>query len=169
MTTSYRTIPNFPDYRVGDDGTVWSRKNNRWGIGPWKKLRLVLRDGRVTISLHRDGTQITCKVHHLVLNSFVGPQPKGKEALHSNGDASNNRFSNLRWGTKQENWEDSLKHGTALIGEKHPGVKLKSQEVQKVRRLYGSGCRTQQSLATEFGVSKTLIGRIVRMEMRKHE
>lgn len=51
-------------------------------------------------------------VHRLVLETFVGPCPPGMEALHRNGNPSDNSLSNLHWGTKIENAADMLRHGT---------------------------------------------------------
>ena len=49
------------------------------------------------------------KVHRLVLATFVGPCPDNCEVLHQNGIPSDNRLSNLRYGTRTENIIDVLK------------------------------------------------------------
>lgn len=51
------------------------------------------------------------KVHHLVLEAFVGPRPDGLVGCHNDGDATNNNASNLRWDTQVENMRDMIKHG----------------------------------------------------------
>ena len=46
---AYRIIPGHPGYRVGDDGSVWSRKTpgcirrgERWGIGKrWRRMEIM--------------------------------------------------------------------------------------------------------------------------------
>ena len=43
-------------------------------------------------------------VHQLVLKTFVGEPPPGTEVLHSNGDPTDNRLSNLRYGTRRETY-----------------------------------------------------------------
>lgn len=50
-------------------------------------------------------------IHHLVLEAFVGPRPDGSFGLHHDDDPSNNRLSNLRWGTKGENQDDKVRNG----------------------------------------------------------
>lgn len=50
-------------------------------------------------------------IHRLVLEAFVGPCPDGMEALHSDGNKTNNNVDNLRWGTPSENNRDIVKHG----------------------------------------------------------
>ncbi len=57
-------------------------------------------------------------VHRLVLLAFVGPCPEGQEALHQNGDPSDPRLTNLRWGTHSENQLDQVRHGTNHAAQK---------------------------------------------------
>lgn len=59
-------------------------------------------------------------VHRLVLSAFVGPCPKGCEGLHDDDKRTNNRLSNLRWGTRAENIEDAFRNG----GRKRKGLNL---------------------------------------------
>lgn len=50
-------------------------------------------------------------VHRLVLDAFVGPRPEGMVSCHNNGDRSDNRLANLRYGTSSENNTDTVTHG----------------------------------------------------------
>ena len=48
-----------------------------------------------------------------VLLAFEGDPPEGKPfSLHGNGDPSDNRLCNLRWGSPQDNADDKARHGT---------------------------------------------------------
>lgn len=58
------------------------------------------------------GRSVKRRVHRLVLEAFVGPCPLGQEGCHKHGDPSNNRLENLYWGTKPENAQDQVRHGT---------------------------------------------------------
>jgi hypothetical protein len=44
--------------------------------------------------------------------AFVGPCPEGMEVCHNNGDPTDNRMENLRYGTHSSNEQDKLIHGT---------------------------------------------------------
>lgn len=69
--------------------------------------------GHLRISLNPEvGAQRGLYVHRLVLDAFVEPFPKGKECRHLDGDPTNNRLDNLRWGTQSENNLDRVRHGT---------------------------------------------------------
>lgn len=80
---------------------------------PGRTLKLQTHPtGYVQVTLCRDGQQENRKVHHLVLETFVGPRPSGMHACHGDGDTFNNSLSNLRWGTVSENNLDKVRHGT---------------------------------------------------------
>jgi len=90
------------------------------------------------------------------------PPFDGAEAAHNCGrghDACVNP-NHLRWDTKVGNYSDKVAHGTQTRGEDHPVSKLSDADVIDIRSLYQSG-RTQQSLADQFGVSRSNIGLIV--------
>lgn len=68
--------------------------------------------GYLRVQLFRHGDRSRPVVHRLVLTAFVGARPEGMVCRHGNGDALDNRLSNLRWGTVAENNRDTVRHGT---------------------------------------------------------
>lgn len=50
-------------------------------------------------------------IHVMVLESFVGPRPPGKQGRHLDDDQDNNYLTNLRWGTSSENCADRVRNG----------------------------------------------------------
>lgn len=64
------------------------------------------------VALRRGERQQWATFHTLVLEAFVGPRPEGMMCRHLDGDPLNNRLENLRWGTREENAQDSIRHGT---------------------------------------------------------
>src|SRR4051794_38431819 len=114
-TPTVRFVLIKPGYCVGDDGSVWSCvKWSRKGLikyGEWRQLKPHPQSrGHCTVELGRDNIRF---IHRLVLEAFVGPCPDGLECRHLDGDPGNNLLSNLKWGTRLENFQDSVKHGTA--------------------------------------------------------
>lgn len=95
-------------------------------------------------------------VHRLVLAAFEGPCPDGKEAAHNNGVRTDNRLSNLRYATKQENMDDQIKHGTRPWGEQHHASKLTLAQVDEIRQ----SSEPATVIAAKHGVSDTCISKI---------
>jgi hypothetical protein len=59
------------------------------------------------------GIRRTAYVHALVLQAFVGARPVTKdrgEIRHLDGDKTNNKLTNLVYGTVVENGADRVKH-----------------------------------------------------------
>jgi hypothetical protein len=104
-------------------------------------------------------------VHHLVLEAFVGQRPKNRECRHLDGDSFNDCVKNLAWGTKSENMQDQIRHGTAnhgsLSGKDHPlASHLTKRDALNIVALRKKGVLMRE-LEKEFRVSSSLIGRIV--------
>lgn len=174
MAVEYRSILNFPGYRVGDDGSVWSRWRKK-GLGRGRGARTVLSAawrllkpqrmnayGHVQVGLHPG--HVLRLVHRLVLETFVGPCPEGMECRHLDGNPANNRLENLCWGTPTENVADARRHGTIARGERHGSVVLTEVQVRAIRAAYAAGGKTMKQLGKEHGVSPMTICRIMRRE-----
>ena len=100
----------------------------------------------------RGGRQVQWFVHTLVLETFVGPKPESMVCRHLDGDPTNNRLTNLRWGTYAENAEDAVKHGRMASDWKHGGSKLTQKRVNRMRQLRLEGVAVPE-LARRFKVS----------------
>ena len=74
--------------------------------------RVNSRTKYLNIDLTVNGKNVTKYVHHLVLAAYSCRRPAGQETWHLNGDRSDNRPSNLAWGTHSENMQDAISHGT---------------------------------------------------------
>lgn len=161
-----RSVRNFPGYKVTRDGRVWPDRSGRWlspGIGS---------HGYPCVSLCRGGKATSICVHRLVLESFIGPRPKGMEACHNNGDREDNRLENLRWGTRVENADDKRRHGTLLgggvKGENCHLARLSKADVTFILYALQTGLVTQTEIANAFGVRQTAISNIVTKRTWKH-
>ena len=98
----FREVPDFPGYRVGDDGTIWGSRRAGRGYGrnrEWRALKpYLVRPGPTpTVSLYRDRVRHSQRVEAVVLRAFVGACPPGSEIEHLNGDLLDNRLANLRY------------------------------------------------------------------------
>lgn len=151
--TKYRRVHGFPKYKVGTDGSLWSR---HWGYWRRRATPPMKKKGYCLVTLCDKGRQADALMHRLVLEAFVGPCPPGMECRHRNGVSWDNRLSNLRWGTKRQNECDRVRHGTVLKGERHGRAKLTESEVIQIRKLKGKEQR--RTVARRFRVSESTIG-----------
>lgn len=108
---TWRPVVGWPDYEVSDHGRVRSYipfhhkplpRVVALGADPKGYPVARLWGGRLN-RVHR-------RVHRLVLEAFVGPRPRGLVTRHLNGIPTDNRLSNLRYGTYAENMADRLLH-----------------------------------------------------------
>lgn len=98
----WRTISGYPDYRISDEGQVYSMKRNRL-------LTITDHgDGYKTVALCKDGKVKHPLLHRLVFETFIGAIPSGCEVNHKDEDKGNNRLDNLEVIT---HWQNSI-YGT---------------------------------------------------------
>lgn len=172
----WKTIIDFPDYKVSDSGQIKSYRRVK-NVG---KILQCTTHGRKTgsphfrIELFSDNQYARKYVHQLVAEYFIGPCPVGQEVRHKNGNGLDNKVENLEYGTKLQNYQDSVRHGTSnLVGEhfkgiNHPSNKLTEEQVKEIRRLYAEGGHTHRSLGRLFGIAHSGIGFIVRRKLWKN-
>jgi len=110
--------------------------------------------GRPSITLWKDNEPTTRYVHSCVLTAFRGPAPEGTEARHRNGDRQDNRLANLQWANGSTNQRDKVRHGS-----NGGPAKLTREQAAEIRALRKSG-KTQQSIADQFSVSRSLVSMI---------
>ncbi len=112
-------------------------------------------NGYPTVSLWRNNRGRTHCVHVAVAAAFLGPCPEGLEVLHGSSDRTDNRASNLRYGTRKENCADQLRDGTHIRGARHGSAKLNEAQVRLARRIYALQDRPKgliTDLANAWGV-----------------
>lgn len=170
---NWRTVPDFPGYRVCDDGSVWScwvshGKCGQRPDGRWRQLKPYLdKDGYHDFRLKNTHGYKHFRGHRLVLELFVGPCPDGMVAAHNNGIRQDNGLGNLRWATQSDNVRDKIKHGTSQLGERHGMAKLTAEEVIEIRRRKSLGESTRE-LASEFGIANVTAKFIISRRLWKH-
>lgn len=70
--------------------------------------------------------------------AWHGPKPfEGAEVRHLDG-SKNNRLSNLRWGTFEQNMADRELHGKNFRGEKSPRANHTQEYIDKLRVEYNA-------------------------------
>lgn len=108
-----------------------------------------------------DGKKRMKLVHVIMLENRCGSALEGHVARHlcNQGHLGCVNPSHLVWGTRSENYMDSVDNGTSSRGEKHGQSQLTEADISEIRRMLKSGMR-QIDLAIEYGVSRSHISDI---------
>ena len=150
-------------YMVSSHGRIKSLKKIYGNNGYYQEKILKpgkLKSGHLFVYLYNNKKQKSAYIHRLVLETFIGPCPKGMECRHLDGNSSNNRLDNLKWGTSKENSQDSIDHGTFSKGFKSGRTKLNKSKILKSKKLLKEGKLTQIEIAKIIGVSNGTISLI---------
>lgn len=123
-------------------------------------------NGYVYVRLTINAVKRIRKVHHLVLEAFVGLRPDGTECCHGDGNRANNCVANLRWGTPKDNAKDREHHGTTQCGERHYAAKLTDAAVAFIRA--NAKATPAKELAAKYDVSTALVYQIIARRAWRH-
>lgn len=163
-----KSIPGFPGYYADRMGGIWSvmRSCEPRRLKPCAQKKY----GHLFVRLQKDGKTHKRYVSRLILETFVGPCPRGKEGCHNNGIVTNNKLENLRWDTPSNNTLDSIKHGTRVCtkGEKHGRAVLAEADVIEIRRLLETGEITSLDLAKLYGIGTSTMMHIKHRDSWRH-
>lgn len=159
-----KPIPGFPGYFADKWGNIWSTRR----YSEPRKLKSRMRGDYLAICLYKNKKRYWRSVHLFILETFIGPCPKGHWARHKDGVGINNKSSNLKWDTRSNNMKDKIRHGTDAKGEKSGLSKLTNEDVIEIRRLLDSKEITRTDLGKLYNVSGRCIGLIDARERWSH-
>lgn len=158
-------------YSVSDKGRVYGHK--RRGCSG-RVLRTNPRSNSsryLRVHLCMDNSIKSKDVHSLVCTAFNGPRQPGQVCRHLDGNPQNNTPNNLKWGTHKDNYQDSIRHGTAYLvfnsrGQKNPAAKLRASQVIEIR--HKAKAMAHAAIASEYGISRQNVGDIVNRRSWRH-
>lgn len=151
MDTERKPWPSDSRYEVDRLGRVWGPGHRHAKTATREMKPYSQGFGYLNVK----GRRFHAQVHRMVLETFVGPCPTGMETCHANGIRTDNRPSNLRWGTRIDNRADQIRHNTGPRGERHPMSKLTSSDVLEIRRLLLT--TPTGSISRIFGISHVTV------------
>jgi len=132
----WKQIPEFSKYEASQNGMIRNRKTKRVlkpQVDPKGYHRLILYDSTLK--------KCPCKVHVLVLSTFVRARGDGQVCRHLDGDPSNNSLENLAWGSPQENAQDRKEHHRKWFSQP---MYLETDQVQEIWDLRESGLSARE-------------------------
>lgn len=150
ITLSERFWSKVTKTHPSDDACwLWTKAVNQHGYG---KFGI---DGRWVLA------------HRWIWEHTYGPIGSGLNVLHHCDNPPCVRLSHLYLGTQSDNIRDRVlrnRNAAQLRGDRNPNTRLMQVQRHEVKRLYAQGQHTLNELAHQFGVSKSLIHKIVRYE-----
>ena len=157
-------------YEVSDQGRVRSLERKARTYTGFRRVRgRILKElqtpyGYLTVMLYNSNTTQRLYVHRLVASVFCANPQQTSYVLHGNDIKTDNRASNLRWGTHQQNVDQAVASERHAHGESVGNSKLKEVQVLAIRQ----DPRPHKIIAAEYGVATSNIGAIKRRETWAH-
>lgn len=124
--------------------------------------------GHKRVRLCKDGVSKAFHVHQLVLTAFSRKKRKGEVCRHLNGNPTDNRATNLCWGSYKENTADAIAHGTFRRGKTHGMSKLNEDAVREIRSIKDWSFGTLTKIANKYGVKKSTVLFVKKGETWRH-
>jgi len=165
MAEAWRPILSLPEYLASSEGRLMripSIAQTPYGgarIYGGMPTKGVLSEGRYQISYKAK----TYRVHRLICEAFAGPEPfAGAVVMHLNEDATDNRASNLAWGTQKENL--AAPGFRAYLKRRNCSPKIDASQASRIK--YGT--MTCRAAANEYGISPSTVSNIRAGRAWKH-
>jgi hypothetical protein len=169
-----KDCPSFNGYSATEDGRIFSHRRRgvrteghggtRICVDPsysYELTQQVTPKGYHTVSImFANGKARPVGVHQLVADAYLGPVPDGMEVRHDNGAPSDNRPSNLLYGTCQDNADDRKRHGTYFSGGEHSNAKLTNEQAAAIRDARLRRVKVKD-LAAQYGVGVSTIEDVI--------
>ncbi len=124
----WRTVVDFPDYLVSEDGVVKNRYKNNIIVQYEKR-------GYMRVRLNRDKKRYDVGVHQVVAKAFVDGFKPGLEVNHIDKNRKNTHRSNLEWLTHADNVRYSRSKPVTL--EYEDGSTLRFPSITACANFFG--------------------------------
>lgn len=163
--------PSNKKYAVSSHGRLASYETN---IEDKFVLKLHLNGGFPMATVQIDGKSKALFVHNVMAAAFLKkPSPKSNHVIHIDYDKANNALSNLKWTTKKEQVEHSMKSPMVLASAAHKiyrgatGRKLDEKKVTLLKKEIWNPKRklSFKQIAAKYGIAEMNLYRIKNGEM----
>lgn len=159
-------IPGFIGYEISEFGRIRSYRVRGVNVGDMcerpRRLTPCHDSYGYPLIMLRDlkGGSHVRTVHKLVALAFHGPRPDGMQLVrHLNGKKCDNHWTNLAYGTLQDNADDMMRLGEQFHGSQLKQSKLTESEVAEIHQRLRQGGRLAV-IGREFNISPSAIASI---------
>lgn len=136
----YRRVGDHAYMFADEDGSLWTLTKSGGEVVHKLKTHYNKTTRYEYVGAFTRTGQRNIPVHQLVCLAFHGAPPKGAQCVrHLDGDRTNNKPSNLAWGTHKENAQDSLLLGIHRCGEASHHAKIDEETVAAIRKFHSLG------------------------------
>src|SRR5713226_9670644 len=164
----WKPIIGWKGYEVSNLGRV--RSLNRITVNGHRRKGQILKqfqsgpDKYLAVELNEKPKIKRIFIHHLVLETFIGPRTTNMLACHKNDDKFNNKLSNLYWGSTKQNHTDAINNNQTYIGVKNGNSKLTEIQVKEIKNGYQFKIRGHgyTALSKKYNVNPQTIRLIVK-------
>lgn len=159
-----RQIPSWERYWVANYGPVWADPLDYFRLGKpkvspgrWLSFKIIEKGRRCVTLIGKDGRK-SFPVAHLVALAWIGLKPEGLLVLHRDDNQTNDYYTNLYYGTHEDNTKDCINNGclNPREGVNHWTTSLSEDQVKEIYLRANAG-ENQRELAKEFHVTKNVI------------
>jgi len=154
-----KKIPGHEMYSATEDGQIWSHHSNKF-------LKQSPKNQYGHLAVWVDGE--TIHTHTLMLETYIGPRPKGMVGCHLDGNRINNKKSNLAYATTKENMRHKQIHGTWQRGSNGSNSVLKESDVKHIRHEYLCVGVSQRKIAEGYGIKQCTVSAIIHRRIWGH-
>lgn len=171
MSEQWKPIQGYEGlYDISDHGRVRSYRKQVGGrpfvfTNPQLFFLIPLKhnSGYLQVGLRKGGKhRQNYYIHRLVLEAFVGRCPPGHECCHKDSNKRHNYIGNLCWDTHRNN---QTCYGPSPIlgmsGKDNPAAVLNEDTIRAIRTRARTTTLTHREIATEFGVSRRNVSKII--------
>lgn len=139
------------DYTLYENGEIYSHKGKKLKVRPNP-------DGYAYVTVGVSGKRKGIALHREIAKHFVDNPDNLPEVDHIDRDRMNPSADNLRWVTRQQNIDYSIKKN--IHGSYNPNAKLDIPTVLAIRKDYANGM-TQRAIERKYNVPWSTVHNIV--------